>query len=327
VTAEPYTRIDSATPAPAPGARPSVVVIGNFDGVHLGHRAVLGQAREEATRRGLAVAVLTFDPHPAVVLGRGHPPTLTALELKSELLRRLGVDTVWARTFDLDLAAWTPERFARELVKGRLLADVVVVGQNFRFGAQRTGDLAMLRALGSSLGFDAHAHAIAKDANGPYSSTRARAAIERADLAEAEAVLGRMHSFRGVVREGDRRGRTIGFPTANLEDIVEIVPPNGVYAVVIDVIDAGGARALGKGVMNVGVRPTVAGEGRRTVEAHLFDFAGDLYGRALRVHLVARLRDERKFAGLDELKTQIAKDATDGRAKTAGVQPENGRFG
>jgi riboflavin kinase/FMN adenylyltransferase len=300
-------------------------VIGNFDGVHRGHQAVVTQARAEADARGLDVAVLTFDPHPAEVLGRGRRPVLTTLPRKSELMRRLGALEVYACTFDKELASWPPDRFARDLVKGALLAGAVVVGENFRFGAQRAGDFAMLRMLGEKYGFEPVASAIAEDANGPFSSTRAREAVLRGDLAEAEAVLGRAHAISGVVERGDERGRTLGFPTANLGQVPEVVPPNGVYAIVVDVL-ANGARALARGVMNIGVRPTVDGQ-KRTIEAHLLDFTGDLYDKPLRVHLVARLRDEQKFAGLDELKAQIGKDVADARARLASVEPQNGRFG
>jgi riboflavin kinase/FMN adenylyltransferase len=325
VTLPPYTRI--AAGRPASGARPCVLVIGNFDGVHRGHQAVVVQARAEADRRGIGLAVLTFDPHPAEVLGRGHPPMLTTLVRKSELMRRLGVDDVYACTFDKSLAAWTPDKFARDLVKVALMADVVVVGENFRFGAQRAGDLALLSALGDQLGFDARASAIAEDAHGPFSSTRARQAVLRGNLVESEAVLGRRHALSGVVVRGDARGRTIGFPTANLDEVPELAPAQGVYAVVVDELgDGDRARALARGVMNVGVRPTVGGV-KRTIESHLFDISRDLYDMRLRVHLVARLRNEQKFESLDALKVQIAKDSEAARVVLAAVEPEDGRYG
>ncbi len=309
MAAPPYIRIDDASPAAPSG--PQLLIVGNFDGVHRGHRAVLAQAKETASAAGLATAVLTFDPHPAAIIGRGAPPALTTLTHKSALLREAGVDAVWVRAFDRELAAWSPERFARELVKEQLRAQIVVVGNNFRFGAQRAGDLAILRALGVSLGFVAQPHPMAGDEGGPFSSTRVRAALADGDTARAEAVLGRRYAFSGTVREGDKRGRTIGFPTANVEDVAELVPKDGVYAVTVDTLDdAGVPTPLGRGVMNVGVRPTVDGSGRRTQEVHLFDFDGDLYGRTLRVHLAAHLRDEKKFDGLDALKAQIAADAT-----------------
>jgi riboflavin kinase/FMN adenylyltransferase len=306
----------------------SVVVIGNFDGVHRGHQAVLGEALAFARVRGLVLLVLTFDPHPSAVLGRGTPAVLTPLLRKAVLLRRAGADRVAVRRFDLPFSRWTPERFARELLAGTLHARHVVVGENFRFGAGRSGDLETLASLGRELGFDATVASIASDARGPFSSTRARDAIHAGDLAEAEAVLGRFHAFTGTVVAGAQRGRTIGFPTANLDDVVELVPPNGVYAVVVDRIVDGVARALGPGVMNIGVRPTVDEAARRSLEVHLFDRAEDLYGQSLRIHLVRWLRPERKFDSLDALKAQIASDAQAARGATAGILPsELGAYG
>ena len=312
MAAPPFTRIDDS--APGAPTRPQLIIIGNFDGVHRGHQAVLAFAKQVAASAGLAVGVLTFDPHPAAVLGRGQPPALTTLPRKSELLREAGVDAVWVRAFDREFAAWSPERFAKELVKEQLRAATVVVGDNFRFGAHRAGDLAVLRTLGDQLGFSAEPHPMAGDALGPFSSTRVRTALAEGDLPAALAVLGRRHAFSGVVREGDKRGRTIGFPTANVEEIPELVPKNGVYAVTVDVLGpAFEAKPLGTGVMNIGVRPTVDGTGRRTQEVHLFDFDQDIYGKTLRVHVVARLRDEMRFDGLPALKAQIAVDAAQAR--------------
>jgi riboflavin kinase/FMN adenylyltransferase len=221
------------------------------------------------------------------------------------------VERVWLRTFDAPFAAWSPERFARDLVVGALGARVVVVGQNFRFGARRAGDLTLLRDLGAQLGFEVRVHAIAADARGPYSSTRAREAIAAGDLAEATQVLGRPHALSGTVVRGDQRGRTIGFPTANLGDVAEMLPPDGVYAVRVEQIDEGGnSRPLGGGVTNIGMRPTVAGT-HRTVETFLLGFSGDLYGARLRLGLVGRVREEMRFAGLDALKAQIARDCAE----------------
>ncbi len=284
--------------------RASVVVIGNFDGVHRGHQAVLRQARSIADAQDLACIVLTFDPHPREVLGGVKRPPLTTLARRVELLRAHGADDVAIQPFSLELAAWTPERFARDLLSARLAARAVVVGENFRFGAKRAGDLPMLRALGAELGFVAEAAEAFGDDQGPFSSTRVRDAIASGDLAEATHVLGRPHSLSGTVEQGDRLGRTIGFPTANLGGVPELLPPHGVYA--IRAADRGG-------VMNIGVRPTVGG-GALRIEAHLFDFDGDLYGVPMRVELVGRIRGEQKFAGLDELKAQIAKDAQAARA-------------
>jgi len=303
---------------------PSVVVIGNFDGVHRGHQAVLRQARALADARGLRCVVLTFDPHPSEVLGRGAPPRLTTLARRIELLREHGATDVAVEPFTMDLASWTPEQFADELLALRLGTRVVVVGSNFRFGNKRAGDFDALLALGAARGFEAVAAEVAGDDEGPFSSTRVRDAIAAGEVERAAHVLGRPHALIGVVEQGDARGRTIGFPTANLGQVGEMLPAHGVYAVRVTRKggegDGGGSRSMAAaagqsatatglgGVMNIGVRPTVDGTSLR-IEAHLFDFDGDLYGETLRVDLVARLRGEQKFAGLDELKAQIAKDA------------------
>ncbi len=301
--------VDDATPVDALEASPCALVIGNFDGVHRGHQAVLQQAVADAKAARLEPCALTFDPHPAQVVGAGAPPLLTSLDDRVELIGAMGVARVYARRFDARFAAWTPQRFASELVARELQARLVVVGQNFRFGAKRAGDLALLQAFGADLGFEARVHAVAADDRGPYSSTRARDAVAAGDLEEAQRVLGRPHFATGVVVEGDRRGRTIGFPTANLDGIAELLPPLGVYAVAVDRLDGEERRRIARGVTNVGVRPTVAtGAPRRTVETHLLDFEGDLYGARLRLHWLARLRDEVKFASLAELKAQIARD-------------------
>lgn len=294
-------------------AMESVVVIGNFDGVHRGHQAVLRQACALADRRGLKCVVLTFDPHPSEVLGRGAPPRLTTLARRVELLREHGATDVAVEPFTMALAAWTPERFARELLAMRLGTRVVVVGRNFRFGNKRAGDFDTLHGLGVALGFEAVAAEVAGDVEGPFSSTRVRDAIMAGEVERAARILGRPHALSGIVEHGDARGRTLGFPTANLGGVEEMLPAYGVYAVRVWRDRASsGAGTKHDGVMNLGVRPTVGGRALR-IEAHLFDFDQDLYGERLRVDLVARLRGEQKFAGLDELRTQIAKDAEEAR--------------
>jgi riboflavin kinase / FMN adenylyltransferase len=303
----------------------TVIAIGNFDGVHRGHQAVLASVAEDARRRGREPAVLTFSPHPRAVLGRPVPPLLTTLERKAELMRRIDAAlalVVWR--FDLDFAAQSPAEFARRLV-AELRCEVVVVGRNFRFGKERAGDFDELARLGESLGFETRSHELVADEGGPLSSSRVRAAIARGDLDEAARMLGRPHLLEGLVVEGDRRGRTLGFPTCNLADVAEALPPFGVYAVLVDRDGEGGAGALAlaKGVANIGVRPTVkAGDAPPSVEVHLFDTDADLYGARLRVHLVARLRAEQRFAGLDALKAQIAVDASAARQRLSGLSPD-----
>jgi riboflavin kinase/FMN adenylyltransferase len=294
-----YTWIERGQPS-----EPRALAIGNFDGVHRGHQAVLGLVAQKAGERGLCPALLTFDPHPALVLGRPAPACLTTLARKADLARQAGIAQVLVRRFDDALSQWSPERFASELLASQLSARLVVVGDNFRFGHQRAGDLGVLRALGATLGFEVLVFPPQGDDAGPYSSTRVRASLEAGDVEAAAAVLGRPHSIEGVIESGAQRGRTLGFPTANFGGVAEMVPARGVYAVRVDVDGA-----VRDSVMNVGVRPTVGGT-TPSIEAHLLDFKGDLYGKRLRAHFVARLRDELKFASLDALKAQIAQDAT-----------------
>jgi riboflavin kinase/FMN adenylyltransferase len=300
-----------------------IVVIGNFDGVHRGHQAVLVDAETRAKARGVACSLLTFSPHPAVALGRTPPPLLTTLARKLELVARAAPHvTAVVRPFDAAFAAQSPRAFAEDVLVASLGAGEVVVGQNFRFGKGRAGDFAELSRLGDELGFATRSHDLLSDAHGPLSSTRVREAIANGRIDEATAMLGRPHLISGVVIEGDRRGRTIGFPTANLGDVPEALPANGIYAVVVDRVDGGVARALAKGVANVGVRPTVkADQAKPNVEVHLFDLDADLYGATLRVHFVARLRDEVRFANLDALKAQIADDARAARSRLAHATP------
>jgi riboflavin kinase / FMN adenylyltransferase len=303
--------IDAATPVGSLAARPCAMVVGNFDGVHRGHQAVLNQVASEARARGLESSVLTFDPHPAAVVGRGAPPLLTTMDRRAELMGAFGIERLYVRRFDAEFAAWPPDRFVRELIAPGLRTRVVVVGDNFRFGVKRSGDLTLLRALGAQLGFETRVHPVAGDAQGPFSSTRAREAVAAGDLDEACRVLDRPHELTGLVVHGAERGRLLGFPTANIDGVPEMLPPDGVYAVRVDVLDERwkGSR---RGVTNIGLRPTVAAEGdlRRTIETFVLDLADDLYGKRLRLRLVARLRDEKKFGSLAELKAQIALDVT-----------------
>lgn len=306
-----------------------LVAIGNFDGVHRGHQAVLADAAKDAHLRGLEPVVLTFDPHPAAVIGRGAPPVLTPLARKIELIERVqhGV-RVAVQRFDRAFAAQSPEAFAEGVLVKELSARVIIVGKNFRFGKDRGGDFDVLASLGQRLGFETRSHALVGDGHGTYSSTRARAAVAAGDLDATRAVLGRPHALTGVVARGDQRGRTIGFPTANLSDVVEALPPFGVYAVAVDRLAGPGgpqdtprAVALAGGVANIGVRPTVKEGAPPSIEVHLFDLDADLYGATLRVHLLARLRGEQRFSGLDALRAQIAKDAAAARVVLADAPP------
>lgn len=310
-------------PSPSENSPPrTVCTIGNFDGVHRGHVALLARATREAEEEGLRPLALTFDPPPAVVLGRTPVGLLTTTERKVRLIRQnLPNVTVAVKTFDRSLADMTPERFASQVLASELGAVRVVVGRNFRFGHDRSGDLATLTELGRKLGFVAEAAEIVGDERGPWSSSRVRSAIVNHDWEDVSHVLGRPHSITGTVAIGNRLGRTIGFKTANLEGVTEMPPPNGVFAVLVDRVDpSGGSEALGRGVTNIGVRPTL-GAGP-SIETHLFDFDADLYGSQLRLHFVARLRAERKFAGLDELRAQIERDCDQGRRTLEDYAPD-----
>jgi riboflavin kinase/FMN adenylyltransferase len=313
VTARPSALFPFDDSTTLEGVPECVLVVGNFDGVHRGHRAVLDAAIAEARALGVVPAVLTFDPHPNAVVGAAAPPALTTIERRAELLFELGIERVYVRHFDAELAQWPAERFVRELVLGGLRARVVFVGENFRFGAARTGDFALLERTAKEAGSEARAHPLAHDPSGAYSSTRARRHIADGDVAGAATVLGRPHAISGTVVHGAARGRTIGFPTANLANVAELLPADGVYAVRVD-LPSGERR---DGVMNIGVRPTVGGAPSRSVEVYLLDFAGDLYDHPVRVHVVARLRGEERFAGLDALKAQIAKDVEQARVALA----------
>lgn len=316
-------------------ARGRIVAIGNFDGVHRGHQVVLNDATRDATRLGLTPAVLTFTPHPTAVLGRAAPPILTRLPRKLELFSRLspGIQPVVER-FDHAFASQSPDAFAEQILVARLAAKVVVVGSNFRFGKARQGDFEGLVRLGERLGFETRTHALVGDDKGAWSSSRVREALGRGALDEVTEMLGRPHMVSGEVMAGARRGRTIGFPTCNLE-VEEALPPWGVYAVLVDREEGAATeapparvRALAKGVANIGVRPTVTGGAARpNVEVHLFDIAEDLYGARLRVHLIAWLRPEQRFSGIDALKEQIARDAEAARAKLEGLAPDPGAHG
>ena len=306
-------------------SRASVVSPGNHDGVHLGHRALLDAARDlagdlagdDVGDGGPAVTALTFDPHPAQVLAPDRaPPLLTTLERRRVLLKAFGADAVETLRFDRALAEESPETFVTTVLVERLGARGVVVGPDFRFGKGRGGDVETLRALGRVHGFEVREVDPVRIDGAVVSSTRVRAALALGDVEGAARLLGRVHDVGGEVIHGDHRGRTIGFPTANLRCEPVLLPSDGVYAVVAREASTG---ALLRGVANLGVRPTM--DAGRSVEAHFFDFAGDLYAQSLRLGFVARLRGERKFDGLDALKAQIARDAADARASLDAADP------
>lgn len=286
---------------------PTVVVIGNFDGVHLGHRHVVNRARETAAEQSLAVVAVTFDPHPMAVLRPEHAPmTLTSLERRAELLAEAGADGVLALPFDRDVARWTPEDFVRRVLVDGLHAAAVVVGANFRYGHRAAGDVATLREAGERYGFTAEG--IPLD-GGPqvWSSTYVRMSLAGGDVAGAAEALGRPYAVRGVVVRGDQRGRELGFPTANVPaGGLTAVPPDGVYAGTLRRLDTGETYPA---AISVGTNPTFDGVRDRRVESYVLDRTDlDLYGVEVEVSFVERLRGMVAFESVERLIDQMSDD-------------------
>ncbi len=318
----------------APVARGACAAIGNFDGVHRGHRAVIAHAGAISGDYGAPLAVVAFEPHPRQFFAPHSPPfRLTSLETKARLLSALGVDVLFALPFDAEMAAMSPQSFILDVLVAGLGITHAVAGEDFRFGKGRAGDMAMLAYMGEVEGFGVtpvapvFPGADPKDRGypgGQISSSSIRAALTEGRPMDAARLLGRPWAIEGRVVGGDRRGRTIGFPTANVSLDQLIEPALGVYAVLVEVFD-GDHQGVYEGVANLGRRPTF-GHSDVVLEAHLFDFEGDLYDCRISVALIAFLRPERKFPGLEALKTQIAVDLDAARigladARAAGVLP------
>lgn len=286
-----------------------VLALGNFDGVHRGHRKILDRVRISASERGATAAIVTFDPHPPrVVRPDKAPPLLMTTAQRLEAIAEAGVHSAAVVRFTTELSRWDPETFVRTVLVDWLHVAEVWVGANFLFGHDRAGNYSLLRALGAQYGFKAEKIDPVRYKDFVVSSTRIRRLVAEGRVDEAGALLGHQYYIDGTVVEGDKRGRTIGFPTANLQSDNELLPPHGVYATTVT-IDG----VVRPSVTNVGVRPTVDHSGRTMVEAHLFDFSDDLYGRTVRVGFVQRMRDERVFESVDALRAQIAADC--GRAR------------
>lgn len=290
------------------------ITVGNFDGVHLGHRAMLERVVAEARKRGLGSCAVTFEPHPREFFAPDSAPArLTRLREKLELIAEAGVARVHVLRFDARLAALAPERFVRELLVERLGMRWLLVGRDFRYGARRAGDFAQLEALGPRLGFEVAAMPDVCDEAAPgsprVSSSAVRGALAAGELERAARLLGRRYAMSGRVAHGEKLGRAIGFPTANI--VLRRKPPlAGIYVVEAELEET---HQVLRGVASVGRRPTVKADAAPLLEVHLFDFAGAIYGRHLRVTFLAKLRDEEKFAGLAALRAAIAHDAARAR--------------
>jgi riboflavin kinase / FMN adenylyltransferase len=297
---------------------PVFLAIGVFDGVHLGHQAVISTAAHHAAEAGGTAVVVTFDPHPTKILRpQESPRLLTATQHKIALIRDLGVSHLLVLKFDREFAATPPEDFVRQLATAARPLREICVGQEWSFGKNRAGNLALLETLGAEMVFNVVGVQPVTSQGTLISSTAIRKAVEAGDFATATRMLGRDYTILGTVEEGKRLGRSLGFPTANLSAHSEQFPPNGVYAAE-GLLDGKTVR----GVVNLGLRPTIDdGSPQRVLEFHLLDFDRDLYGEDVELRFLHYLRPEQKFENLAALREQIARDVSEARRIFAGSGP------
>lgn len=291
-----------------------VVTVGVFDGVHRGHQQIIGRALAEAQHRNLPCVVLSFQPHPSEVVRPGsHPAILTSATHKAELLAAMGVDVLCLQPFTLEYSRLSPQAFVHESLVEQLHAAAVVVGRNFRFGHRARGDLGLLGELGAAFGYTVTGVDLVSEGEITLSSTYVRSCIDAGDVRTAAEVLGRAHRIDGVVVRGEMRGRTLGYPTANLESPEHTaIPADGVYAAWLE---HRGQRH--RAAVSVGTNPTFAGQDR-TVEAYLLGFEGDLYGDHVGCEFVERLRGMRRYESRDGLVEQMDRDVAQAREVLGG---------
>ena len=295
---------------PARADVPVALTIGNFDGVHLGHRAMIARLMEVARRYELPIAVMTFEPQPQEFFAPDQAPArLTSLHEKLEILRDCRVDRVYVCRFDYAFAQLSASEFVFRILRDGLAVRWLLVGDDFRFGARRSGDFTLLKELAGPSGFEVETMTSVVAVGERVSSTAIRGRLEKGDLSGAQQLLGRAYSITGRVVDGDKLGAKIGYPTANLQLKRSRAPLSGIFVVEVDGL---GAEPL-PGVASLGVRPTVKERGRPTLEVHVFDFDGHIYGRRIGVRFLKKLRDEQKFAGIDALVVQMDKDAEQAR--------------
>jgi riboflavin kinase/FMN adenylyltransferase len=303
-------RIVRGLPPVPPDPRPCAVALGVFDGVHLGHRAILGTAVARAREVGIPAVACTFDPHPMEILQPGRAPLpITTLDERLALIEACALDATVVLPFTRELAAMEPEAFVKDVLLARLTAREIVVGFNHRFGRGARGDVGLLQSLGERLGFRTHVAPPLMVEGVAVSSTEIRAALQRGDLGAATRLLGRPYTVTGPVSHGAGRGRTLGFPTANVAPTRPVLVAPGVYACTAE-LPSGKERA----VVNVGVRPTF-GEAALAVEAYLLDFTADIYGQTMTLAFVSRIREERRFPSVEALASQIRADAEEARRR------------
>ncbi|MGV0998443.1 MAG: bifunctional riboflavin kinase/FAD synthetase [Fluviibacter sp.] len=310
----------------SPASAPAAVTIGNFDGMHRGHQALLRQLQAEAQLRGLQPSVLTFAPHPREFFARQQaadampkiPARLHTLREKLEALAAAGVEETRICPFNERFAALTPQAFVQQVLVDAMQARHVLIGDDFRFGARRAGDFALLKTLGEQYGFTVSALDAQCLGQERISSSQVRAALAEGDLSRAEALLGYPYAMAGRVIRGRQLGRTIGVPTANVQIRHDPLPLRGVFVVEVALDQTKAAvpqmTRTYPGVANLGYRPTLGGDSRPLLEVHLFDFSDDLYGAHLDVRFLAKLRDEMTFANFEALTGQIRVDLTQARA-------------
>jgi riboflavin kinase/FMN adenylyltransferase len=302
---------------PARADTPIALTIGNFDGVHRGHRAMLERLQREASARGLPAAVMTFEPHPREFFAPDQAPArLSSLREKIEIIAALGIDRMYVCRFTFDFARTMPEAFVEDILVRGLGVRWLLVGDDFRFGARRGGDFALLQALAPRYGYEVHAMRSVIVAGQRVSSTAVREALAAGDLGLANELLGRPYMISGRVVRGDRIGRTLGFPTANVRMHHNRPPLLGIFAVRVL-----GLGAPVHGAASLGVRPTVDDRGVPVLEVHLLDFSGYIYGRHVQVEFLHRLREERKYPDLDSLRRQIAIDVDETRRYFSSDRP------
>jgi riboflavin kinase/FMN adenylyltransferase len=301
--------------------RGAVVALGNFDGVHLGHQALIGHARRHAEERGAPLGVLAFEPHPQEFFRPGGESfRLTPFRSKARLIGELGADAMFALAFDAQMAGKSAQDFVMDVLVEGLGAGCVIVGDDFQFGKGRAGNIAVLSYMGEMEGFGVDVfHPVNAVGGEKISSTQIREALKAGRPADAAKLLGHWWSVEGRVEHGDKRGRTIGVPTANMRLDDCLKPAYGVYAVRATLYEDDRAVLTRDGVANFGIRPMFETE-VPLLETWLFDFDGDLYGKHLAVEMIAYLRGEAKFDGLEALKAQIAKDAEEARDALAAVK-------
>lgn len=297
--------------------RATAVAIGNFDGFHLGHRALIDRTRELAAAHDACAIALTFDPHPSAVVGSGAPRHLATLDRRLELLAASGLDGVVVEPFTLALAGRSPTAFIDDLVLGALAARAIVVGDNFNYGRGRAGTTDALRVHGANAGIEVAIVAAVHYEGAVVSSTRVRSALAAGDPALAHRLLGRPWDIDGVVVHGAKRGRAIGVPTANIAPRGDLLIAPGIYAVRLAVGAFGEVPAL-PAVASLGTNPTFVRDGRLVLEVHVLDWTGDIYDQTVRVSFVERLRGEATFASVELLLEQIARDIAAARQVFAG---------